>query len=211
MELMLASRSAEIFDQTGCTSCVPCLTPPLDRSFQTYRILFDPQRIEIDHPRRRLFHRNIAILQNSRDSHGNRHGPLFAVGVVDADIKRAGVFSSASGGTVFLDEIGEMPLSAQSKILRVLENREIQRLGSARSQPVDIRVVAATNQSLEDLVDRGSFKTICSTGSILPESICRRFGNARRISPVWLHTFFTCSTRKWGGRWSGWNQTCVIA
>lgn len=76
-----------------------------------------------------------------------------------ASIKRAGVFAEASGGTVFLDEIGEMPLTAQSKMLRVLENREIRSIGSARAVPVDVRVVAATNQPLEQLVDQGKFRS----------------------------------------------------
>lgn len=76
-----------------------------------------------------------------------------------ADMKHAGMLAEASGGTVFLDEIGEMPLMAQSKMLRVLESREIQRLGSARSHPVDIRVVAATNHQLEELVGQGKFRS----------------------------------------------------
>lgn len=76
-----------------------------------------------------------------------------------ASMKRAGLFAEASGGTVFLDEIGEMPLTAQSKMLRVLESREIQRLGSARSLPIDVRVVAATNQHFEELVGQGKFRS----------------------------------------------------
>lgn len=76
-----------------------------------------------------------------------------------ASMRRAGLFAEASGGTLFLDEIGEMPLTAQSKMLRVLESREIQRLGSARSLPIDVRVVAATNQRLEELVGQGKFRS----------------------------------------------------
>ena len=76
-----------------------------------------------------------------------------------ADIRRAGLFAASSGGTIFLDEIGEMPLTVQSKILRVLESREIQRLGSTRSLPIDVRVVAATNQRLEELVGQGKFRS----------------------------------------------------
>lgn len=76
-----------------------------------------------------------------------------------ASLRRAGLFAEASGGTLFLDEIGEMPLTAQSKMLRVLESREIQRLGSARSFPIDVRVVAATNQRLEELVGQGKFRS----------------------------------------------------
>lgn len=76
-----------------------------------------------------------------------------------ADTKREGLFAAASGGTVFLDEIGEMSLNAQSKILRVLDCRQIQRLGSARSWPVDVRIVSATNQNLEELVAHGKFRS----------------------------------------------------
>ncbi|BFU95588.1 MAG: hypothetical protein NTNFB02_23100 [Nitrospira sp.] len=75
-----------------------------------------------------------------------------------ADIKRQGLFAATNGGTVFLDEIGEMPLRAQSKILRVLDCRQIQRIGSARSYPVDVRIIAATNQNLEELVAEGHFR-----------------------------------------------------
>jgi len=73
--------------------------------------------------------------------------------------KQVGVFAEAGGGTVFLDEIGDMPLMAQSKMLRVLENREIWSIGSTRAVPVDVRVVAATNQPLEELVGQGRFRS----------------------------------------------------
>jgi transcriptional regulator with PAS, ATPase and Fis domain len=76
-----------------------------------------------------------------------------------ADSRRIGLFAAASGGTVFLDEIGEMPVTVQSKMLRVLENREIQRLGSGRSIEIDVRVVAATHQCLEELVGQGKFRS----------------------------------------------------
>jgi transcriptional regulator with PAS, ATPase and Fis domain len=76
-----------------------------------------------------------------------------------ATSRRAGVFAEASGGTVFLDEIGEMPVTMQSKMLRLLENGEIRSIGSARSVSVDVRVVAATNQPLEQLVAEGKFRS----------------------------------------------------
>jgi len=65
---------------------------------------------------------------------------------------------SAQGGTLFLDEIGELPLGAQSKLLRFLEQKEIQRLGSAETTKVDVRVVAATNRDLERSVTEGRFR-----------------------------------------------------
>jgi DNA-binding NtrC family response regulator len=71
---------------------------------------------------------------------------------------RAGRFEQAHGGTLFLDEIGEMPVSLQAKLLRVLQEREVQRLGSPESTKVDIRVVAATNANLPERVRQGRFR-----------------------------------------------------
>jgi DNA-binding NtrC family response regulator len=71
---------------------------------------------------------------------------------------RKGLFEEANGGTFFLDEIGEAPLPAQVKLLRVLEERSVRRLGGNRSTPVDIRLVAATNQNLEELIKAGRFR-----------------------------------------------------
>ena len=72
--------------------------------------------------------------------------------------RRIGKFELASGGTIFLDEIGEMPLELQAKLLRVLQEREIERLGGKGTIPVDIRVVAATNRDLEVEVAEGRFR-----------------------------------------------------
>jgi DNA-binding NtrC family response regulator len=75
-----------------------------------------------------------------------------------ADRTRIGAFEAASGGTIFLDEIGEMPLDMQPKLLRALENREIRRAGENEVRKVDVRVVAATNRNLEREVNRGRFR-----------------------------------------------------
>ncbi len=75
-----------------------------------------------------------------------------------ATAQRRGRFEMADGGTLLLDEVGEMPLATQVNLLRVLEEEEFIRVGGSRSVSVDVRVLAATNRDLKDLVDRGSFR-----------------------------------------------------
>jgi len=72
--------------------------------------------------------------------------------------RRLGRFEAADGGTIFLDEIGELPPEAQVSLLRVLQEREIERVGSSHPIAVDVRVLAATNRDLEDPVERGTFR-----------------------------------------------------
>lgn len=71
---------------------------------------------------------------------------------------KVGKVEFANGGTLFLDEIGDMPLYLQTKLLRILEEREVERLGSNTSIPVDIRVIAATNKDLESLIEQKMFR-----------------------------------------------------
>ena len=71
---------------------------------------------------------------------------------------RAGLFEAANGGTVFLDEVGELPLATQAKLLRVLEERVVTRLGSTRPRPIDVRFVAATNRNIETEDTKQSFR-----------------------------------------------------
>ena len=72
--------------------------------------------------------------------------------------ERAGCFEQANGGTIFLDEAGDLSLPAQAKILRVLETRSLRRVGGAEEISVQVRAIAATNAPLEELVQSGRFR-----------------------------------------------------
>ncbi len=76
----------------------------------------------------------------------------------DAKTRKIGLFEESNGGTIFLDEIGEMDMNLQVKLLRVLEDRKIRRLGGNRNIDIDVRVVAATNRNLKDAIDEKVFR-----------------------------------------------------
>jgi transcriptional regulator with GAF, ATPase, and Fis domain len=85
---------------------------------------------------------------------------LFGIerGVATGVEARPGRFETANGGTLFLDEVGDMPLALQAKLLRVLQEREIERVGGRRRIPIDVRVLAATNARLPEKIARGEFR-----------------------------------------------------
>ena len=109
---------------------------------------------------------------------GRKHNPFIAVncgaipeGTIDSELfghekgsftgaldSRKGYFETVNGGTIFLDEIGELPLGTQARLLRVLEAGEFIRVGSSKVQKTDVRVIAATNKDLLELTDRGKFR-----------------------------------------------------
>lgn len=84
---------------------------------------------------------------------GHRRGAF-----TGADMDREGLFEAANGGTIFLDEIGELPQSMQAKLLRVLESGEVRRIGDNHTSKVDVRVVCATHRPLEDMVAAETFR-----------------------------------------------------
>jgi len=114
------------------------------------------------------------IHQNSK----RKHNPYIAVncgaipeGTIDSELfghekgsftgahdSRKGYFESANGGTIFLDEIGELPIASQARLLRVLENGEIIKVGSSKAEKVNVRIIAATNVNLPQSVAKGEFR-----------------------------------------------------
>jgi Nif-specific regulatory protein len=75
-----------------------------------------------------------------------------------ANLMRKGRFEAAEGGTIFLDEIGDLPASTQVKLLRILQEREFERLGSTKTIKIDVRIICATNRNLEESIDKGIFR-----------------------------------------------------
>jgi DNA-binding NtrC family response regulator len=96
-----------------------------------------------------------AIPEGTIDSELFGHEKGSFTGAVDS---RKGYFETVSGGTIFLDEIGEMPIGTQARLLRVLETGEFIRVGSSKVQKTDVRVIAATNKDLLQLVQQGRFR-----------------------------------------------------
>ena len=114
------------------------------------------------------------IHQNSK----RKHSPYIAVncgaipeGTIDSELfghekgsftgahdSRKGYFEAADGGTIFLDEVGELPMASQARLLRVLENGEIIKVGSSKAQQTDVRIIAATNVNLPEAVKNGTFR-----------------------------------------------------
>ena len=114
------------------------------------------------------------IHQNSK----RKHAPYIAVncgaipeGTIDSELfghekgsftgahdSRKGYFESANGGTIFLDEVGELPMASQARLLRVLENGEIIKVGSSKAQQTDVRIIAASNVNILEAVKQGKFR-----------------------------------------------------
>ena len=101
---------------------------------------------------------------------------------------RAGRFEQAHRGTIFLDEIGDMPLGLQAKLLRVLQEREIQRLGSSETLRVDVRVIAATNMDLEEMTRHGKFREdLYYRLNVVPIAMPPLRERSRDVAPLTLH------------------------
>lgn len=105
-----------------------------------------------------------------------------------ASSDKEGLFEAANGGTIFLDEIGSMPLSIQGKLLRVLQEKEVRRVGANKDIAIDTRVVAATNTRLEDLIKNGGFREdLYYRLSVIPIEIASLKDRREDILPIVYH------------------------
>ena len=111
---------------------------------------------------------------------------------------QAGKFEAAQGGTLFLDEIDSMPMEAQAKLLRVVETREVVRLGSARPVALDVAIMAASVQDLRQRVEEGAFRLDLFHRLSVVEIVMPPLRERRPTSCCWPASSWTRSARRWG-------------
>ena len=108
---------------------------------------------------------------------------------------KTGLFEAANGGTVFLDEVGDIPLELQVKLLRVLENQEIIRVGGTEPTHLDIRIISATNRDIPSMVEQGLFREDLYYRLGSSSFASRRCGSGRETYRCWRTSSSTNSTR----------------
>ncbi len=115
---------------------------------------------------------------------------------------KAGVFEMAHGGTLMLDEVGEMPAALQSRFLRVLEQREVMRLGDSRILPVNVRIIAATHRNLREMVANGSFREDLyyrlNVLSLPVPTLKERGNDVLEIADKFLREFYDAQGKSYG-------------
>ena len=117
-----------------------------------------------------------------------------------ASSSKAGRFEDADGGTIFLDEIGELPLSIQVKLLRFLQEREFERLGSTRTKKVDVRIIAATNKDLAEATKEGTFREdLYYRLNVFPIQV-PHLKDRREDIPLLINYFLEKASREYGRR-----------
>lgn len=157
-----------------------------------------------------------AIPEGTIDSELFGHEKGSFTGAVEA---RKGYFEEADGGTIFLDEVAELPLSTQVRLLRVLQTGEFMRVGSARVQRTDVRVVAATNMNLQEAIEKGRFREDLYYRLNTVPSRCRRCATGARTSsccsanspPTWPYSIVCRPSRSTTRRAGCWRATTGAA
>jgi DNA-binding NtrC family response regulator len=127
-----------------------------------------------------------------------------------ADRDKTGLFEHATGGTLFLDEIGDMPLATQAKLLRVLQNQEVQRVGSLTSQKVDVRVIAATNKDLRQAIIDRKFREDLYYRLSMVEIHTPRLAERMQDLPLLIRHFVDKFARQYGKQVHGLTQRAQI-
>lgn len=111
----------------------------------------------------------------------------------------AGKFELANGGTIFLDEIGDMPLDVQASLLRVLQNREVSRIGSSKATKIDVRVIAASNRDLPAAIENNAFRADLyyrlNVFNIHIPPLRERIGDIRLLAEYFLHKYADLASR----------------
>jgi len=124
---------------------------------------------------------------------------------------RKGRFEAAAGGTVFLDEIGDIPLGLQAKLLRVLQEKTFEKVGSDKTLTVDVRILAATNRDIESMVGKGEFRgDLFYRLNVLPLRIPPLRSRAEDI-PELARFFLAKHERVGGGRFDGFTDDAIAA
>ena len=121
--------------------------------------------------------------------------------------RRAGAFERAEGGTLFLDEIGDAPPAVQVKLLRVLEDREIMRVGGQKSFRVDVRLVSATNRDLDERVASGKFRQDLLYRLAVVSIVCRPCASGGRTFVRWRNGLSHRRKRSMGGGFARWSRS----
>jgi DNA-binding NtrC family response regulator len=122
---------------------------------------------------------------------------------------RAGLLESASGGTLFLDEVGDMPLSMQAKLLRALEEHEVIRVGGTRTIPIDVRVIAATNQDLNRATDAGLFRRDLYFRLNVVSIAVPPLRERRKDIPLLAHLFLDRAAKRAEKRFAGFSDEAM--
>jgi len=128
-----------------------------------------------------------------------------------ADSNQKGRFEMADGGTIFLDEVGEIPLQLQPKLLRIIQDKQFEKVGSSESINVDVRIIAATNRNLEEMVRMGKFREdLFFRLNVLPVRIPPLRARIDDIMPLAVH-FLKKYSCEYGKSFTGFSEAAVAA
>lgn len=124
---------------------------------------------------------------------------------------RPGKFEAASGGTIFLDELSELPLDVQAKLLRVIQEREVVRLGDTRSIPIDVRLISASNRNLMDMVSRQEFRIDLYYRCHVIELVLPPLRERQDDIPILAQNFLAHNATALGRKVSGFTKEAMTA